>query len=559
MKKAEDKSVEQYFKENFINKTDNKKIVIYGIGEWTERIINAFPSVEIFGLMDGHMTDGSIYGKRVISCNMCIGQNVKIVILARSASVVLIYKRISEFCKGNNIPIYNIEGKRLDVPDSIDTMYEIDIEEIYNALMKYDIISFDIFDTLLIRRSLYRESIYRDIMQKENLKFDFVKYRLDAERKLQQNSEEPNLQRIYEYIEEKAMITHNLIEKLLCLEIELEKKNLIVREYMLKLYNQLKENGKKIYLISDTYFSKEILESILLKEGISEYTEIFASCEYGVNKQNGLYELYNKLIPDTNKVHIGDSLILDGKFAEKSGLKAFVIPSIIDTMIQKNSKELLLNYKGETPEVIRALSFTKLFDTKKIVSNKIYIQSGYQLGYSILAPILYGWAQWIYNMSFRDKVDKVLFVSRDGYLLEKVFNKICTAKGIKVPEAYLQISRTLAWKASVFDDTDLDELKKLPFEGKISDWLKQKFNISSDIDINYKGNEEIIDRHKQEIKDESAKTRTRYLDYLDMYLDNASNIAIVDFVSSGTCQRRLEKISGKKITWFIFQLYSKKV
>ena len=45
----------------------------------------------------------------------------------------------------------------------------------------------------------------------------------------------------------------------------------------------------------------------------------------------------------------------------------------------------------------------------------------YDIGYSILGPILLGFSTWIRKEMINEKIDNVVFLARDGYIVKKVF------------------------------------------------------------------------------------------------------------------------------------------
>lgn len=549
--------ITQLFYENFIKTKDDRSIVIYGTGAWTRMILDRYPGSSVYGLLDGYFREGEIKGVPIITLEALAGKTVKIVIIARKAAEILIYKRIKDTCQNYHIPIYNLEGMWLNAPNNEPSLAEErDIASLYRELAPFDWISFDIFDTLLIRKTVFRESLYQAMGRIQKLDFEFCQVRLQSEREMLKKGIEPTLDGIYEQVRQIVGIPHSLAEKLKKLEVQLEQDNLVPRREIKALYDQLVAEGKRIWLISDMYFSKALLEQILERNEIRGFEEILISCEYGVNKQNGLFEEYLRQTPVSRKAHVGDSREADGYCAEKNGLVPFVIPTIMETAAQKAARDLLLNYENETLEYIRGLSFTRMFDSPQILSSRIWFHTGYQLGFCVVAPVLYGWSHWIYEQCLHQQIKKILFVSRDGFLLRKVFQKICGYKKSEIETEYLIFSRSLGWRASIYTEDDLQELLTRPFAGTISEWLENRFGIVTEDARNFAGNEEEILFYKDAILIESEKIRRRYLNYWDEKIVEKNKMAIVDFVSSGTCQKRLEKLTGCQLQGLYFEVLS---
>lgn len=293
----------ELFERNFIVNSDDSPIVLYGTGEWTRIILTAFPECPIYGLLDGYLDKGELLGRKIISLDLLKGKRVKIIIVARKASELLIYKRISAFCKKNRIPIFNLEGEQINKEHDIEAMIpEWNVEDLFEKLLLYNYISFDIFDTLLLRRTIFREKVYQAMMKIKKLNFNFCLMRLQAEKELISENEEPSLELIYEYITRKTGISRELTRELLNLEIVLEMENLIPRRGIISLYKRLIDCGKTINLVSDMYFPEILLKKILSQNGIDQYKRLLISCECGLNKHNGLFDYYNYLFPEEKKL-----------------------------------------------------------------------------------------------------------------------------------------------------------------------------------------------------------------------------------------------------------------
>ncbi len=540
-----EKEILRLFRTNFLEKKDGRRIVIYGTGEWARAILENCPEAPIFGLLDGYYHEGELIGRKIISLESLEGKPVKIVIVARKTSEILVYKRISGTCQAYQIPVYNLEGVRLDVPvQEASGAAEWDVESLYGELLSFEQISFDIFDTLLLRKTVFREKLYQMFGRTQGLDFDFCGVRLQAEKSLLEKGREPSLEAIYECVQGVTGISPELKEKLKAKELWLEFENLIPRKEIGRIYDRLAKCGKRIWLISDMYFSRKIVERILAKNGIENYEAILISCEYGVNKRNGLFREYLRQVPGGRKAHVGDSGEADGYCAKENGIVPFVIPSVMEAVTQKRAEKLLMNYESEQLEYARGLSFSHLLDSKKLKSPAVWFHTGHQLGFSLVGPVLYGWARWIYERCVDTGVEKVLFVSRDGYLVRKVFQSICRREKKEVETEYLTLSRSLGWRALVYSEEDLRELLRRPFAGSVSEWLNKRFGISSCDGRNFSGNEEAVLAYLEEIREQSEQTRTRYLEHWKTHVSERDRMAFVDFVSVGTCQKCLEKLTG---------------
>lgn len=102
------------FNETF-SKYADKRIVLYGIGQYTDWIINQCNTLPIVGVMDRWLSSGEVYGKRILSYPELLGMQVNLIIISASIyNTGIIRNRISDFCDDNCILLFDLEGNRLN-------------------------------------------------------------------------------------------------------------------------------------------------------------------------------------------------------------------------------------------------------------------------------------------------------------------------------------------------------------------------------------------------------------------------------------------------------------
>ena len=167
-----------------------------------------------------------------------------------------------------------------------------------------DLISIDIFDTLLYRKLITQEKTWRSY----SLIFYLFRYcaeKLARHFNLRQINAEVNLAQIYRFIPSIYRLSD---------EISREKNSIRLNTEIEDLISKLQKHGKRIFLISNTYYSAGELLQLLgnPKFNLNEI-KIISSSEYKVSKKGGLF---NRIIQDFdidigNWLHIGDSLTSD--------------------------------------------------------------------------------------------------------------------------------------------------------------------------------------------------------------------------------------------------------
>lgn len=290
------------------------------------------------------------------------------------------------------------------------------IEKMWEKIYDFEYVSFDIFDTLLFRTVLSPEDVFDIVQYRYNEKHDnkirnFKETRTRYEIKLRDSDKnrEITLEKIYNslpYTEE--------IKKELCyLEKNTEINNCIPNMPMLELMQKCSEYNKKIIIVSDMYLDRDTIEKMLRKIGITCRYRLFLSSEEGVTKKSG--RLFPKVIDilgvkSSDIIHIGDNEYSDIKMAEKAGIKAetrLICTQDID-LYQRRNNTIKYNH-------LNAI-FKNEYRGEDV--------SEYRIGYTVVGPLLYAFCDWLHEQKTRNNYEKVFFVSREGYLIEKIYKEM---------------------------------------------------------------------------------------------------------------------------------------
>lgn len=187
----------------------------------------------------------------------------------------------------------------------------------------YDAISFDIFDTLVMRTVYYNYDVFQIVGDKyEKQVPEYFSLRREAERELSK-TRYPYIEEIYDYIANRCGIDADLKEEIMQYEIQTEREVIVPRKDVVEIFNYCKEVGKKVYIVSDMYMHQTQLEEIINDLGIVGYDKIFVSSEYDTSKPQHLFEEYKKEIVVGSYLHIGDSYACDIEPSGKVGIDSF--------------------------------------------------------------------------------------------------------------------------------------------------------------------------------------------------------------------------------------------
>ena len=409
-------------------------------------------------------------------------------------------------------------------------------------LKKCDIVSFDMFDTLVCRNVSQPIDIFRIeeewINNKYKIESNFAEKRHDAEIKLYKEvGQKVLLNNIYDEL-------NNVYDKSMCdvfmnKELELEKKFIQIKKEGKKLFDICKKSGKKIIITTDMYLSANFLTNILQSLGYS-FDEIFVSGEIGLSKGNGMFEFLKKKFKDKQILHIGDNIKIDFLSPKKRGVLAYnVVKTNYDVSDNINIS------------IANALMKNKNFD------NELE-----KFGYCCFGPFLYDFCIWLHKLKEEKKIDSpLLFLSRGGYMAYKVYKKMFPEDRVE----YVRISRKLViWlklqqdqsigniynvlidlnrKFTINNMLDIFKIMNLNLDGLELDFNKEyKINDFED-NINLKS---FYNRIQSIIKQKAEEHCKLIEKYLSPYLDNYHNIGIVDEGWHGVIQNNLKQYYKNK-------------
>ncbi|GEQ20927.1 hypothetical protein CBU02nite_14330 [Clostridium butyricum] len=326
----------------------------------------------------------------------------------------------------------------------------MDINLIKESIENADIISFDIFDTLIFRIFNEPEDVFKlmeNILRIDDFKNMRIKSQQMASSILERKSNFPhaNLNEIYEYIEKNSKLNVDW-EDVKRLEVEVECDCLFCNKEIYEIYEYAKSLNKRVVAVSDMYMSKSTIESILTKCGYLNFDEIYVSSDLRKTKYIG--DIYEEVIKiekaEPSKIlHIGDNYNSDVVNAKKRGINS----------IYYNRK--VNNYEKKSCDNISIFESINIGTTNVVQINNQDKDFWYNLGAKVGGPLYLGLLQWLEKELKNQNIHKVYFLSRDGYILNSLFNELGKES------TYLYTSRRALLLASI-DELDEDALNNLP-------------------------------------------------------------------------------------------------
>lgn len=208
------------------------------------------------------------------------------------------------------------------------------------SIARNEIISFDIFDTI-VKRDVFEPDYAKFLLpQRAGLKItghNFVDLRNNAELNIRKRRNFTGDVEIFEIYEDliHSLDTSLTATELAELEFQIDLEMLQGKPVMVTLANDAARAGKKLYFISDTYYSRQHIQKILEKAGIIFPYELFISSELGLRKDSGtIWEMIDeRLVREDTKstfLHIGDNVCSDSQNPGDRGIQSFHILAPLD-------------------------------------------------------------------------------------------------------------------------------------------------------------------------------------------------------------------------------------
>ena len=407
-----------------------KKILIYGTGVIAKRIIDNLSDFNFVGIIDRLHFSGEINGIPIKMWDEVYEGDAEVVIIASlPANYGIIYERIIDRCIALDMKIYGANGKNLIPYYGIRFMsvennkyFNKNEAELIKKIKKYEAISFDLFDTLVMRKNLEPTDLFDIVGQRIQNKGIIIPNLKKCRREAELQSNGGNIYEIYTVLQQMLNLSKEEQMKILEEELQCEKEYIIPRRSMTRIMAKAHNMGKKVSIITNMYLPKNILKDILREKGITEYDHILVSCEFGVAKGNGLFEKYFEKVKAKSYLHIGDDKFEDVLAARKYGLDSYEIKSAYEMLKISNLRKSLIYVHTSNEKGMLGLVISELFNDPFALfgTNGFVRASEINMFCKVfIAPLVIVYIlKLIHVINNLDECDGILFGARDGYLKE---------------------------------------------------------------------------------------------------------------------------------------------
>lgn len=287
-------------------------------------------------------------------------------------------------------------------------------QKLIKAAESYDVVAFDVFDTLLFRDTGSPSDLFVLMEQIGLAPQGFARKRREAEAMARTAGQEVTLAEIYDQPPLQGIDP--------IAEFEAELRVAVPNRLLLRTAKALHEQGKVLYAISDMYLSSQQVSALLEQCGFDFLNGIYVSSEYGVQKRSG--KLFRLFLEENNLtasqvLFVGNDPRVDIAGAVLAGIRGVLV----------SPPHLSSHYPRATD--VRQGAFQAFVRNRLPEETELDI-----LGFSVIGPLLTAFAIWLHKEFGESGKKRPVFLARDMYLVRQIYHTLYGE-----PTDYLKVSR----------------------------------------------------------------------------------------------------------------------
>jgi FMN phosphatase YigB (HAD superfamily) len=336
---------------------------------------------------------------------------------------------------------------------------------------RFDTVSFDLFDTLLIRRihdpDMVKPAVARYISSRaagQGLSWSWqqiqkLRDRFEQEQRQQTGEKFADQEARYpDYMGQVLAAVfgeqedNRLLEEVTGYEMGMENAVLVPRVEIVSWLRELKKAGKRVLVVSDIYLPAAQLEQLVSHAGfLKDVDAVVSSADTFLAKASGMaFSLLRDRfgLSYDSWLHVGDNPVSDGFRPVEKGIAALVLRDGLEKMRKSLARRYHHYSLGQPFYRGRALQQIMLpLEGENIPRHPLYVK-----GFNVLSPLLSAFVQGVAEHCLQAGIKRLFFFSREGWLFERVWNEVVPrlyAGSNQLPEvSYLYVSRMALAPAS---------------------------------------------------------------------------------------------------------------
>jgi FMN phosphatase YigB (HAD superfamily) len=334
-----------------------------------------------------------------------------------------------------------------------------DLVRARELIARSDVVSFDVYDTLVQRRLLLPTDIHLVVgatatecgLVRTPSHWADIRERAEAVARSSARGPDVTLAEIYEQLN--SMFSADRLLTLQDRELEAEISLTRPTARGLALWSWAQEASATIVVTSDIYLPSDALASILTRSGYAGWARIYVSGDAGIAKFDGTaFRRVREDFPGRRILHLGDNPHSDVARARAAGITALQIRRPFDAHSPTSSglprevdpRPADVAQRRRGPRESRELEVSLV---SGLIEDRLDRRSGTadaldEIGYAVLGPALVGFVQYLHEAAGQAGIDRLLFLAREGLILQHAYQTLYAETAIDNDYAILS-TRTL--------------------------------------------------------------------------------------------------------------------
>jgi FMN phosphatase YigB (HAD superfamily) len=455
-------------------------------------------------------------------------------------------------------------------------------EKIAYASIEAKLVSFDLFDTLLLRPFLEpagARAYLADLAKRQFNLGHFGQWRERAEASARAEAgRDVSLDVIYRTMARLFGMDQVLATRLQALELATERRLLKPRKAVLDAAQALQAKGsRRIVGVTDMYLDTANLREVLPAPVHALCERLYVSCETGWRKDDG--RAWRELpslegIAPRQWLHVGDNEHADVQLPQALGfihpihvLRPYALLSAVPALRSlRPRQEQRRRWQDQLWLGLVANHFAELGDERPgALLHDITLEKPETFGYAVLGPLLLDYSIWLHRMALEKDHRRILFLSREGHLLHRLHLRLKAA----IPElgktegVYLLASRRGVGTPALRGIDDLARVFASPYTGPLGALLEARLgeriaaaagrqmgsaamNATVYLPEMAERLVEELRSIEQHILPIAAEEREAYLHYWNA-LGNPAPAMVADVGYAATIQAQLARLTGQPL------------
>lgn len=453
-------------------------------------------------------------------------------------------------------------------------------DQALRALEDVDLVSFDLFDTLVSRPARRPDAVLKlvehRIATEEGRPVPLFAERRAAENRVRARKHhqgDVNLSEIYAELAASGTIPHDVVARAHALEKQIDLGALRPRPEVIAVLEAAYQRGKRIVLMTDTYYEEADIRGILQAIGVADlFAALYVSNAIRARKDRG--DLWRHVeeaeaVPRARWLHVGDNEHSDIQAACDRRIPYLHVAHPAKILAQsgfvRDEGDLARTWCSDLVIGHAMLTLCRNPFLDRAAPPYLSLGSAREVGYVVFGPLMLLFMSWLIRHEALGRVERLYFLAREGDFLVKVYRLIRERYGLRhLPEGrYFHVSRQVAIGAALGTGFRPDLVTGAGrYVGSIQSllWNRASFTAPAHLgldsrDVRLPTDAPVVERVMTDLEPEimahGADMNARFRAYARQEgLDADGLHAVVDVGYSATIQKMMQVALGRPLVGF---------